>query len=200
MPDILKKIAAQSVPLLMTIILLSLSGCWSAVSSHHSAGIKTLEYYHRWTHADFSARYAWLNHLLPAAQAELPPEYQEAFSLLINVDHRAQKLELSWHEQMVQDDASHHHKTKQTGKAEYQALMALLNQPIACETQVEIGWVGPAPKYLELEYTEHRDRLYVGGARGPEGPGRALAEKERRRFLCQDELLDFLQKQIRSLK
>lgn len=185
----------------IVISFLSLTSCsWFSQQAHHAEKIHSLDYYHRWTHADFSARYAWLNRFLPAAQAELPPEYQEAFSLLIEIDHQGQQLKISWHEQMVMDASTHHHKKKHTGKTEYQILMALLNQPIACETQVEKGWAGPAPKYLELEYAEHSDRIYVGGTRGPEGPGVDLSEKERRRYLCQDELLDFLQKQIRSLK
>ena len=185
--------------LIVSSSLLNLQGCW-VKQNPPGERLKTLEYYHRWGHNTFKTRYSWLNRILPAANAELPPEYQEAFSLLIQVNHQAQSLNISWHEQMVMDDTSHHHKQTQTGQAEYQTLMALLNQPIACETKVEMGWAGPAPKYINLEYREHRDSFYVGGAKGPEGPGIDLTEKEVRRYLCQDELLEFLQKQIRSLK
>ncbi len=162
--------------------------------------LESLDYFLRWQHTDFEARYAWLNLLLPAAQAELPPEYQDAFSLHVNLQHSSQQLELDYHAQRVIDDKSHLHAHQQLGPADYQLLMQALKQPIACENQVEPGWVGPASVYLSLQYPEREDWLYATGAEGPDGPAKILSEKSTRRYLCNPVLADLLNRWVQDLK
>lgn len=182
-------------------VLLSLGACASREPvPQPSNQVVSIDYFLRWQHADFAARYAFLNRLLPAAQAELPPEYQKAFSLQIQLQHASQQLELDYHAQQVIDDSSHQHAHQQLGAQDYQALMLALAQPIGCETQVEPGWAGPAPILLRLQYPEREDWLYASGNNGSDGPGEALSARNTRRYLCNSGLSDLLNRWVESIK
>lgn len=162
--------------------------------------VQSIDYFLRWRHSDFEARYAWLNLLLPAAQAELPPEYQKAFSLQIQLQHSRQQLELDYHAQQVIDDSSHQYAHQQLGAQDYQALMQALAQPIGCETQVEPGWAGPAASFVRLKYPEREDWLYASDSDGSDGPGESLSLKGTRRYLCNSALSDLLTGWVQALK
>ena len=174
-----------------------LAGCIGVKAA--TPRLQRLEYYQRWTRPQFpqasSARPG-----LGTSVAELPPQYQSAFSLVLEADAVAQALDAEYHFQMVVDPASHKQARQRLGADAYKRLMELSALPLACEAEVEPGWAGPAPEVLSLDYGERLDTLYVGGPNGPAGPGQELREQHRRRYLCNPEMKAFLSETIQKLQ
>lgn len=174
-----------------------LAGCIGVKAA--TPRLQRLEYYQRWTRPQFpqasSARPG-----LGTSVAELPPQYQSAFSLVLEADAVAQALDAEYHFQMVADPATHKQAKQRLGAEAYRRLMELVSQPMVCEASVEPGWAGPAPEILSLDYGERSDSLYVGGPNGPAGPGQELRSQNKRRYLCNDQLLDFLGEVVSKLK
>ena len=167
--------------------------------------LQALEYFLRWDYTDFNQRYSWQQHALQwfwgaPAHAELPPEYQKAFSLRVLPDHRQQQLQVNYHEQMVIDDKSHRWGSFTADKQSYQELKSLLTQQISCTQGAEQGWAGPAPQMLRLSYrngSQPQHLMYADTSpRGPAGPSEEEYKKSVRRYLCQETLKKWLQQQI----
>ncbi|HEY9844181.1 MAG: hypothetical protein ACAI44_06425 [Candidatus Sericytochromatia bacterium] len=176
-----------------------LSGCAGVKAA--TQRLQRLEYYQRWTRPSFpQASSARPGLGASAALAELPPQYQSAFSLVLEPDAVAQALDAEYHFQMVADPATHKQAKQRLGAEAYRRLMELVSQPMVCEASVEPGWAGPAPEILSLDYGERSDSLYVGGPNGPAGPGQELRSQNKRRYLCNDQLLDFLGEVVSKLK
>lgn len=155
--------------------------------------LRRVEYYQRWTQARFPRDAG----VLPSGTArlvELPPQYQSAFSLVLIPDATTQTLAAEYHAQMVMDPKTHKSAQKTLGKAAFIRLLQLTNKKVDCESSVEPGWAGPAPKMLSLSFLDARgsELFYVGGAQGPAGPGEAAYKQNKRHYLCQDELQRFL--------
>ncbi len=160
--------------------------------------LKSLEYHLRWDHDEFSAHYAW--HLIPPAKAELPPQYQKAFSLKVWPNHRLKTLKVEYHEQMVTDDSTHRSGKATLKTDSYETLAKLLSEPIACKNTVDPGWVGPSPEYLHLDYKSSRLSLFASlRSEGPAGPGRELSGNAQRRYLCNKDLMQWLQARRRDV-
>lgn len=195
---------------------LMLASCWPWSQDNAAQEIQSLDYHLRWDHGDFRAEYGAANTtlrlglhaaldsaldslsqgLMPPAHAELPPQYQEAFSLFVQFDHAARKLRLEYHEQMVMDPQTHRSFKQTLGPQEYQLLMALLSEdPLVCQSRVEPGMVGPAPKMLVLNYLDQALWVYPSGSTGYDGPG---GSEGTRRYLCKPELQSYLQERIRQ--
>ena len=182
-------------------LLLSQTACASREAAFQDSNqIESIDYFLRWQHSDFEAHYAWLNLLMPAAHAELPPQYQKAFSLHVEVQHSSQQIKLDYHSQQVIDDSTHQHIQQQLGAADYLLLMLALKQGVACENKVEPGWVGPAPALLRLQYPDYEDWLYANGSEGADGPGEKLSAQNTRRYLCNTDFSALLSRWIQDLK
>jgi hypothetical protein len=183
------------------LLMLALAGC---AMRQPETELPSLEYYQRWTRATFQAEHAWLPQalgwLLPEAHAELPPQYQSAFSLVIEPLAGQQALDAEYHSQMVMEPATHQQARQRLGAEAYAQYQAAIGQKLACETQVEAGWAGPAPKILRLDYANRRQLLYVGGPSGPAGPEREADERNTRRYLCNAGLEAFLGEVMATLK
>ena len=163
-----------------------LAGC--AARPPEAGQLLRLEFYQRWTHSDFSAAWlpeawAWLD---PAARAELPPQYQSAFSLVLEPVAGVQALDARYHYRMVTDASTQRRALRRYGSEVYQRLQTETSGKVACESKVSPGWAGPAPKLLRLDYSDRSELLYVGGPQGPDGPGRT--EQGLRRYLCREGL------------
>lgn len=155
--------------------------------------LKRVEYYQRWTQGQFPKATG----LLPsgtARLAELPPQYQSAFSLALIPNATTRTLAAEYHAQMVMEPNTHKSAQKTLGQDAFAKLLQLTAKKVDCESTVEPGWAGPAPKMLSLSFRNRRgeERLYVGGAQGPAGPGEAAYKQNKRHYLCNDELLRFL--------
>ena len=176
-------------------MLLSMSSCaWLQGQAQPTPDIQSLDYHLRWSHAEFAQRYAWLNFLMPPAHAELPPQYQNAFSLMLRFDHQAQSLEAVYHEQMVIDNQTHRSFTRRYGAAKYTEIMTLIQAPkFICQSSVRPGMVGPAPELLTLDYADKSVWVYPSGDSGYDGPGDSEGV---RRHLCTDTLEKSLQAMI----
>ena len=177
--------------------LLFIQSCsWFSNQPSATQDIQSLDYHLRWDHAEFSAQYAWINLLMPPAHAELPPQYQEAFSLYIVWDHSKQELALEYHKQMVMDPETHVHFKQKLGAQAYAELTKLLSRdPLICKYKVEPGMAGPAPRILNLKYTDKVRYVYPSGSSGYDGPGN---NDGIRYALCQNDLETYLQKLIRT--
>lgn len=172
--------------------------------------LESLEYFLRWDYTDFAQRYAWhsrlfrqLPHLLlPAAHAELPPQYQKAFSLRIIPQHTTQQLSIHYHEQMVTDDSTHRSQHFESGTEAYNQLQTLLAKPLSCTQRVAPGWVGPAPELLRIHYQQTASRpedlMFAHTQnKGLAGPSEEEYRAHKRRYLCNESLKQWLQQQIK---
>lgn len=182
--------------LIFAMLLCALSGCSKALPSSDFESLKSIDYFLRWEHGEFAPQQSWL----PAARAELPPQYQEAFSLYIKPNHSTQTLQAEFYERMVTDDKSQKFYKKSLQSSEYNALKTLLGQKFQCQTQVQHGWVGPAPRMMRLSFATKDHLFYVGGARGPAGPQKDLYESKTRSYLCSKELYQWMKNVIDTLK
>lgn len=166
----------------------------------------SIEYFQRMDRQDFLAKFGFLpplmDHLMPPALAELPPQYQTAFSLYLQFDHDKRQLLAEYHYQKLIDPQSHVSARKTLSESDYTHwLKRIEKQNLICQTQVSPGWSGPAPEYLLLRHKDSSRLIYAGGKNGPDGPDRSLSEQGLRAHLCQDELqaeLDALIAQMRG--
>lgn len=157
--------------------------------------VKRIEYYQRWTQSQFPQSKPGSD-----LSAELPPEYQRAFSLVILPDAAHQTLDVDYHAMMLMRPASHQHLHRKLGRGDYLKLTGLLNQKLACESAVESGWAGPAPVLIRIERAGSSLELYTGGAQGPAGPDEASYRRNQRYYLCQDALPRYLEQVMRQLQ
>lgn len=177
---------------MLLILLLATGSCWRQPAPEGQNAWQELEYYQRWKHSEFEARHAWFNRLLPAAQAELPPEHQRAFALRLNKDPASGSVYASYHAQKVLYPDSHQHHSYALTAAEAAALNQQLQNPVSCLSSAEPGWVGPAPKQLLIRFSQRKEWLFAGGPEGPAGPDSSLYQQKQRRYLCQPGLLSLL--------
>lgn len=177
---------------------------WWQTPPESFENLEAVEYFLRWDHTDFAQRYSWQAQALAwwwgaPARAELPPKYQQAFSLRILPNHRQQQLHVRYHEQMVMDDSSHKTGHFTADRQAYQELKAHLNN-VSCTHRAEPGWVGPAPQMLSLSYrngSKPQHLIYAStSTRGPAGPSEEEYKAAVRRYLCKDALKSWLQAQI----
>lgn len=182
----------------LSLALLSLlAGCASRPEAQAKIPNR-IEYYLRWNQSEFKSQHSFnpiktLTHTLsqwvmPAAQAEIPPQYQHAFSLVITPVAGKQELQAEYHSRMVTDPSTYFTASKRLDSNAYQRLEAASKQKIACEAKGQNGWAGPAPALLSLEFPEQKLMLYVDGAEGPSGP----RDSNRRHYLCNQGINDFL--------
>lgn len=178
-------------------ISLALLGLLTGCASQPEAQAKVpnrIEYYLRWNQSEFKSQHSFnpiktISHwVMPAAQAELPPQYQHAFSLVITPVAGKQELQAEYHSRMVTDASTYFTASKRLDKQAYQRLEAASKQKIACETKGQNGWAGPAPALLSIEFPEQKLMLYVDGAEGPSGP----RDSNKRHYLCNQGINDFL--------
>lgn len=168
--------------------------------------LESVEYFQRMDRQDFLAKYGFLppliDSLMPPALAELPPQYQTAFSLFLRFDHDKHQIQAEYHYQKMIDPGTHVQARKTLNEQAYRTWLKHFNSPdLACESQVGQGWAGPAPAYLQVRRKESSLLLYAGGKQGPEGPESAYAAKGLRHYLCQADLqaqLDALVTQMRG--
>lgn len=169
--------------------------------------LESLEYFQRMDRQDFLAKYGFLppifDSLMPPAMAELPPQYQTAFSLYLRFDHEKRQIQAEYHYQKMIDPATHVQARKTLDEKTYYRWLKRLNAPdLVCQSEVGRGWSGPAPEYLRLRRKESATlRIYAGGQNGPEGPDNESESKGLRRHLCQAETqaeLDALITQLRG--
>ena len=194
--------------LLLTLQTPTFAMGWFQPAPQSFEKLTSVEYFLRWDITDFEQRYSWGARLMaklpelfiPPAHAELPPEYQKAFSLRVIPQHAQQRLKISYHEQMVTRDGTHKTKQFEASAEEYTTLKKLLSKPISCTHTVEPGWVGPAPELLQVNYQkapkqpEHfifAETRKTGGA----GPSEEDYKRNTRRYLCNADLKRWLQKQ-----
>lgn len=185
----------------LALLSLLLTGC--AGKPEADAKVPTrIEYYLRWSQSEFKAEHSWLQPLttlsrwvMPAAQAELPPRYQNAFSLVITPVPGEHDLEAEYHSRMVMDPSTYFTATKRLGSGAYDRLIAETSQNLVCESKGMPGWAGPAPKLLSLEYPDRRVILYIGGPDGPPGP----RDENKRHYLCSQGMNTFLNEAIAKL-
>ena len=198
----MKAFIATRAAALAGLIVFGLAGC--AAKQPAGDSLTRLEYYQRMTRSEFKSAHAWLPQALawldPAAHAEIPPQYQSAFSLVLEPLAGEEAIDAEYHFQMVTDDSTHKHARLRLGAADYRRLQALAQSKLACESSVEQGWAGPAPVMLSLQYSDRSDTLYVGGPDGPDGPSRELSEQNKRRYLCSDALKAYLDEVLGRLE
>ncbi len=189
----------------LSLALLSLlAGCASQPEAQAKVPNR-IEYYLRWNQTEFKSQHSFnplksLTHtlsqwLMPAAQAELPPQYQHAFSLVITPVAGKQDLQAEFHSSMVTDPSTYFTASKRLGNKAYQRLEASAKQKIACEAKGLNGWAGPAPALLSIEFPEQKLMLYVDGPEGPPGP----RDNNRRHYLCNQGMSDFLKDAVAQL-
>jgi len=178
-----------------------LSSCLLFKPTPSDRSYESLEYFQRMDRQDFLSKYSWNTWLIPAANAELPPQYQNAFSLYLRLDPQNEKLSAEYHFQRMIDPKSHVFIKRVLESEDYQSLSKLLEkQDLICTSQVERSWVGPAPKLLRLSRPDSKDLIYADGPGGPEGPSQELAKAGKRRHLCSEELTNYLGQVIQALK
>ncbi|MBT9544221.1 MAG: hypothetical protein IV090_02395 [Candidatus Sericytochromatia bacterium] len=187
-------------------LLLPLPGCALKPDQAHE-NLESLEYFQRMDRQDFLAKYGFLppifDSLMPPAMAELPPQYQTAFSLFLRFDHEMRQIQAEYHYQKMIDPSTYVQARKTLDEKTYHSWLKRLNAPdLACQSEVGRGWSGPAPEYLRLRRKESATLLiYAGGNNGPEGPDDESESKGLRRHLCQAETqaeLDALITQLRG--
>lgn len=194
--------------LLLTLQTPTFAMGWHQPTPQTFEKLVSLEYFLRWDYTDFDQRYSWRSRLMaklpeilmPAAHAELPPEYQKAFSLRVLPQHAQQRLQISYHEQMVTQDSTHQGQRFESRTEDYAQLKSLLEKPMACTQTVEPGWVGPAPELLRVSYQKAKDKpeylLFAEMSKsGAAGPSEEDYKAHKRRYLCNPALKQWLQKQ-----
>ena len=191
------------------------AGSWYSTPPESFNDLQTLEYFLRWDATDFTQRYShvptpWkltLWHWLVGApaRAELPPEYQKAFSLRVQLAHSHHTLHLSYHYQRVIDDQSHHHAERILEKVAYDEFKALWSEPVSCTRPAPGDWVGPSPELIQLRYAHTPTRPHhlifaSTKATGPSGPSEEEYKAGQRRYLCTPRLKQWLLKQRQALE
>ena len=178
--------------------LAAYAGTWKTPIPSKFKSLNSLEYHLRWDNERFKSHYAW--HFIPSAKAELPPQYQNAFSLKITPNHKKKTLHLEYHKQMVADDKTYRYGSLTSSTENYNQLANYLSQPIECTNSVERGMVGPSPEYLALNYKKSTVWLFASTSeRGYAGPGKENREKAKRAYLCNTDFSEWLNQQIKSI-
>jgi hypothetical protein len=197
--------------LLLTLQTPSFAMGWFQPAPETFSRLESLEYFLRWDYTDFDQRYSWRARLLskipdlllPAAHAELPPQYQKAFSLRIIPQHKLQRLRIEYHEQMVTNDRTHKAQRFESNTQAYARLESLLSKPLSCTQGAEPGWVGPAPELLRVSYKQKASRpedlIFADPTgKGSAGPSEEEYKRNTRRYLCNEALRQWLRQQIQT--
>jgi hypothetical protein len=175
--------------------LVLLSACRPGAEAQNP-DVQSFEYYLRWSAARFEQahpqRQSWW---MPPAQAELPPEYQRAFSLRLTFEHDKKQVTALWQSRMVADAETFQRQQRSYGEKTYGRIMqALAARPLTCEQRVGPGWAGPAPEMMRLTSAQGDTLFYAGGPNGPDGPGETLRKRGLRLYLCGRGLMTEIEK------
>jgi len=203
-PSVGKKVGTLALGLLSVGLLAFLPGC-ALKPDPASQNLDSVEYFQRMDRQDFLAKFGFLppllDSLMPPALAELPPQYQTAFSLFLRFDHDQRQIQAEYHYQKIMDPETHVQARKTLDEAAYHLWLKRLNgTDLVCLSEVGMGWSGPAPEYLRLRRKEGTLLIYAGSKNGPEGPDREEGNKGLRRHLCQEEVQNQLDALIAQLR
>lgn len=158
--------------------------------------VTSVEYFVRWQRSEFrhhhGSQISWLKWFIPPAYAELPPQYQRAFSLYLQLNHSQKNIQAEWYARMVMEPESFRYSHKTYALKDYQRLLKNLNGKIRCESHVGIGWSGPSPEYIRIK-TEQSQQLFYASLNEKNGPDGPQGKEGERQYLCSQALADQLQ-------